>query len=53
VYKGTLLEHILVQHLTCFHNVGDHNNIRLEDGDWNDLFDMARARGESVAFSAF
>jgi cellobiose phosphorylase len=53
VYEGTLLEHILVQHLTCFHNVGEHNNIRLEDGDWNDLCDMARARGESVAFSAF
>ncbi len=53
VLRGTLLEHILIQHLTCFHNVGDHNHIRLEDGDWNDLFDMASARGEAVAFSAF
>jgi len=53
VFRGSLLEHILVQHLTCFHNVGEHNHIRLEDGDWNDLFDMASARGEAVAFSAF
>jgi cellobiose phosphorylase len=53
VCTGTLIEHILVQHLTCFHNVGDHNHIKLEDGDWNDLLDMANVKGESVAFTAF
>ncbi|MCM8763123.1 MAG: cellobiose phosphorylase [Candidatus Omnitrophica bacterium] len=53
VYYGTILEHILVQHLVQFHNVGPHNNIRLEGADWNDGLDMARHRGESVAFSAF
>lgn len=52
VYKGSVLEHLLVQHLTAFYNVGDHNNILLEDADWNDGLDMARTRGESVAFSA-
>ncbi len=51
-YSGTVLEHILVQHLTCFFNVGEHNMIRLEGGDWNDTIDMARKRGESTAFSA-
>lgn len=52
-YMGTLLEHVMVQHLTCFHNVGDHNNMKLEDADWNDLLDMANEKGESVPFSAF
>lgn len=52
VYEGTLLEHILVQHLTSFFNVGEHNMIRLEGADWNDTLDMARERGESTAFTA-
>jgi hypothetical protein len=32
--------------------VGEHNLIKMEGGDWNDAFDMAAERGESVAFSA-
>jgi len=52
-YKGSLIEHILVQHLVQFFNVGEHNIIRLEDADWNDGLDMARERGESVAFMSF
>ena len=53
VYRGTLLEHILVQHLTAFFNAGvAGGNIRLEGADWNDGMDMARERGESVAFTA-
>jgi len=51
-YLGSLLEHILIQHLTPFFNVGAHNNIRLEGADWNDGMDMAPDHGESVAFSA-
>ena len=43
VYQGTILEHLLVQHLTAFFNVGEHNIIRLEGADWNDGMDMARA----------
>jgi len=53
IYKGTILEHILIQHLVQFFNVGQHNFIRLENGDWNDGLDMATLKGESVAFSAF
>ncbi len=53
VYLGSILEHLLVQHLTAFFNVGEHNNILLEGADWNDGMDMARRRGESVAFTAF
>jgi len=53
IYRGSVLEHILIQHLTAFYNVGDHNNILLEDADWNDALDMANQRGESVAFTAF
>ena len=52
-YKGTVLEHMLVQTLTSFFNVGEHNLCRLEDADWNDGMDMAPHRGEAVAFSAF
>jgi cellobiose phosphorylase len=51
-YKGNIVEHILVQNLVSFFNVGEHNNIRLEDADWNDCIDMAPERGESVAFTA-
>lgn len=53
VYQGSILEHLLIQHLTAFFNVGEHNNILLEGADWNDGMDMARKRGESVAFTAF
>ncbi len=49
--KGSILEHLLVQHLVQFFNVGEHNHIRLENADWNDGLDMAYERGESVAFS--
>ncbi len=51
VYKGSVLEHLLLEHLVPFFNVGSHNIIRLENGDWNDGLDMAAQRGESVAFS--
>ncbi len=53
IYKGTILEHILIQHLVQFFNVGKHNNIKLEDADWNDGLDMANLKGESVAFTCF
>ncbi len=52
-YEGTVLEHLLVQNLVPFYNVGHHNNLRLEDADWNDGLDMASRQGESVAFTSF
>ena len=51
IYKGSILEHILVQNVVQFFNVGEHNIIRLENADWNDGLDMAPDRGESAAFS--
>ena len=51
IYEGTILEHILLQHLTAFYDVGEHNHIRLRGADWNDAIDMAKERGESVAFT--
>lgn len=51
-YRGTVLEHLLIQHLTSFYDVGEHNHIRLRGADWNDGLDMANDRGESVAFTA-
>ncbi|MDQ0191905.1 GH36-type glycosyl hydrolase domain-containing protein [Paenibacillus wynnii] len=53
IYKGTILEHILLQNLVPFFNVGEHNNIRLEGADWNDGLDMGADRGESVTFTSF
>ena len=53
IYTGTILEHILIQNLAAFFNSGEHNNIRIENADWNDAFDMAAQKGETVAFTAF
>ncbi|MCD4779739.1 MAG: cellobiose phosphorylase [Candidatus Omnitrophica bacterium] len=50
VYQGHIIEHLLVQNLVQFFNVGEHNITRLESADWNDGLDMAFDRGESVAF---
>lgn len=52
IYRGTVLEHLLLQNLTAFWEVGGHNHIRLRDADWNDALDMAGDKGESVAFSS-
>ncbi len=51
IYRGSILEHVLLQLLTPFFNVGEHNIIKLENADWNDGLDMAANRGESVTFS--
>lgn len=51
VYEGSILEHLLLQHLCAFYEVGEHNHIRLRGADWNDALDMAPERGESVAFT--
>lgn len=51
IYKGTVLEHILLEHLGAFYEVGAHNHIRLRGADWNDALDMAWENGESVAFT--
>ena len=50
-YRGTVLEHLLVEMLTSFYDVGEHNHIRIRGADWNDALDMAKDRGESVAFT--
>ncbi len=51
VYTGTILEHLLIQQLTAFYEVGSHNVYRLRGADWNDALDMAAEHGESVAFT--
>lgn len=49
--EGSVLEHLLVENLTAFYEVGKHNIIRLRGADWNDALDMADQNGESVAFT--
>lgn len=51
IYTGSILEHLLIQQLTAFYEVGDHNIYRLRGADWNDALDMAAEYGESVAFT--
>ena len=51
VCTGSILEHLLIEHLAAFYEVGEHNILRLRGADWNDALDMAAERGESVAFS--
>lgn len=51
IYTGSILEHLLIQQLTAFYEVGEHNIYRLRGADWNDAIDMATERGESVAFT--
>lgn len=51
IYFGTVLEHILIQNLCAFYDVGEHNEMRLHGADWNDALDMAWDKGESVAFT--
>jgi len=51
IYQGSILEHLLLENLVQFFNVGSHNYVRLEGADWNDGLDMAGENGESVAFS--
>ncbi|MDZ7743167.1 MAG: cellobiose phosphorylase [Bacteroidota bacterium] len=53
VYNGSVFEHVLLQNLSSFYHVGEHNNLLLEGADWNDTYDMARDKGESVCFHHF
>ena len=43
--QGSILEHLLIQQLTAFYEVGDHNIYRLRGADWNDALDMASEHG--------
>ena len=51
IYYGTVLEHILLENLCAFYDVGEHNEMKLHGADWNDAMDMAWDNGESVAFT--
>ena len=51
IYHGSVIEHILLQNLCAFYDVGEHNEMRLHGADWNDALDMAWDKGESVAFT--
>ena len=48
----TVLEHVLLQHKRPFTKLGKNGNFLLEGADWNDGLDMAKEKGESVAFTA-
>jgi cellobiose phosphorylase len=52
-YVGSIMEHILLELTAHFFHVGQHNNILLEGADWNDTYDGARTKGESVCFTSF
>ncbi|MCL2485742.1 MAG: hypothetical protein FWF00_06565 [Endomicrobia bacterium] len=48
-YKGTVAEHILVQLLTMFYDVGNNNLLKQKRADWNDAVDQVK--GENVTFT--
>lgn len=48
----TVLNHIILEHKRPFTKLGQNGNFLLEGGDWNDGIDMAKEKGESVAFTA-
>lgn len=50
-YEGTILEHLLIENLVGYHNIGKHGFTRLEDADWNDGLDMAHEQGETISFT--
>ncbi|SCW66870.1 Glycosyltransferase family 36 [Ruminococcaceae bacterium YRB3002] len=50
--SGTVLEHLILQNLTAFFDVGENGSMKLRGADWNDALDMGSHRGESVAFTA-
>ena len=50
-YEGTILEHLLIQHVVALHHLGEHGYIKLMDADWNDGLDMGHEKGESIAFT--
>jgi cellobiose phosphorylase len=52
-YSGTILEHVLLELLSSFYHVGQHNNPLLEGADWNDTYDGAREKGETVCFFSY
>lgn len=49
VYRGTVIEHILVQLLTMFYDVGGNNLLKQKRADWNDAVDQVK--GENVTFT--
>lgn len=50
-YEGTILEHLLIQHIVAVNHVGKHGFIKLMDADWNDGLDMGKKEGETIAFT--
>ena len=48
-YSGTVIEHLLVQIMTMFYDVGKNNLLKQKRADWNDAVDQVR--GENVTFS--
>ena len=50
-YEGTILEHLIIQHVVALYHVGEHGYIKLMDADWNDGLDMGHDQGETIAFT--
>lgn len=53
VYTGTILEHVLIETIIGSLNLGEQGFVKLEDADWNDGLDMAKQKGETIAFTHY
>ncbi|MBR1797521.1 MAG: cellobiose phosphorylase [Clostridiales bacterium] len=50
--EGAVLEHLLLQNMAAYFDIGENGTMKLRGADWNDALDMAKDKGESVAFTA-
>ncbi|MCQ2466545.1 MAG: cellobiose phosphorylase [Clostridia bacterium] len=50
--EGSVIEHLLLQNMAAFFDIGEHGHMKLRGADWNDALDMGKDKGESVAFTA-
>ncbi|GAB1401343.1 hypothetical protein MASR1M68_02540 [Elusimicrobiota bacterium] len=48
-YTGSVIEHLLVQIMTMFYDVGKNNLLKQKRADWNDAVDQVK--GENVTFT--
>mgnify|MGYP001551166914 CR=1 FL=1 len=50
-YEGTILEHMIIEHVVAINHLGSKGFIKLMDADWNDGLDMGKKQGETIAFT--
>jgi len=50
-YEGSILEHMIIEHVVAVNHMGSNGFVKLIDADWNDGLDMGKKHGETIAFT--